>query len=110
MATALQSRRSGKPTKPYPDFPLFPHATKRWAKKIRGKLHYFGSWANGWQAALQKYQDQRDDLHAGRTPRVRGEGLTIMNLVDRFLAWKRQLVDTGELKAETLQDYSRACN
>jgi integrase len=105
---ANRKTKSSKPQKPYPDFPLFPHATKRWAKKIRGRFHYFGPWSDP-QAALEKYNLQRDDLYAGRTPRLTGDGLTIRDLANRFLTAKRHLVDTRELSARTFADYHATC-
>ena len=96
-----------KPDKPYGDFPLFPHATRRWAKKIRGKLHYFGPWDDP-QGALDKYLEQKDDLYAGRTPRPTGvNGCQIRDLVNHFLSAKRQLVETGELTSRSFSDYYR---
>ena len=104
---------AGKPEKPYSDFPLFPHATGRWAKKIRGKLHYFGKWrdveSNGWQAALALYNQQRDDLHAGRTPRQPNGHFTIRDLLNRFLTAKQHLASSGEITARTFADYYGSC-
>jgi integrase len=105
----VQSTKEKKPSKPYPDFPLFPHATKRWAKKIRGKHHYFGPWSDP-DAALQKYLDQKDDLHAGRTPRNTGDGLTVAGLCNHFLTAKSGMLKNGELVEITFQNYYRSCS
>jgi integrase len=99
---------AAKPAKPYPDFPLFPHATKRWAKKIKGKLRYFGPW-NDPEAALRKYLDQRDDLHAGRVPRAARGGLLVRELLNKFLTAKQQAVQGGQLSPMTFATYFKSC-
>ena len=99
---------TAKPAKPYDGFPLFAHATKRWAKKIRGKLHYFGPWDDP-QGALDKYLEQKDDLYAGRKPRTPSEGLMLRHLLNRFLTAKQSLVDTGEIVVRTFRDYHATC-
>jgi integrase len=100
---------AGKPAKPYPDFPLFPHAAGVWAKKIRGKLHYFGPWADP-DGALKKYLEQKDDLHAGRKPRPDPGAVTVKDVVNDFLNAKRALVDAGELSPRTWADYKQVCD
>jgi hypothetical protein len=59
-----RSRRSPIPTS------LFLHQTGQWAKKVRGRTHYFGTDVGD---ALTKYLEQRENLQAGRTPRILGE-------------------------------------
>lgn len=83
------------PDKPYDEFPLTAHPNGQWCKKIRGKLHYFGPWEE-WQEALASFQEDRDDLYAGRTPRRRGDGPTLAELMDRFLYSKKLLADTRD--------------
>jgi len=109
QARRPKARRISKPKKPYKDFPLFAHATGRWAKKITGKMYYFGSWDDP-QAALRKYLEQRDDLHAGRRPQASAVGLTLVNLVNRFLTAKMQRVDSGELRQRTFSDLKSTCD
>ncbi|MBA3315131.1 MAG: hypothetical protein H0T47_17815 [Planctomycetaceae bacterium] len=96
-----------KPRKPRPDFPLFPHASGRWAKKIKGKFSYFGKVADDPEgvAAVEKYLDQRDDLQAGRKPRDKNSGPTVRDLCNGFMASKRHLLDTRELSPKTFTGY-----
>jgi hypothetical protein len=104
--SVVADNRSDWPNKPYPEFPLTRHPTRRWCKKIRGKLWNFGSFAEGSEAALQRYKEQIDDIMAGRTPTARNkEGLRLLDLLIRFLHFKRGLVATGELTQRSWFDY-----
>jgi integrase len=107
-AAADKPTKSNKPAKPYTEFPLFAHAAGVWAKKIRGKLHYFGPWDDP-NAALDKYLAEKDALHSGRKPRAETEGLTVKALCNLFLNAKKALLDNGELSPLMWLDYKAAC-
>src|SRR5947207_562936 len=105
--------RPAKPEKPRHDFPLFPHATGRWAKKVRGKLEYFGKWSDDpkGERALNKWLDEKDDLLAGREPRPKGDdaGPTVKLICDSFLSHKKQQRDNGEIQPRTFDELFASC-
>lgn len=105
MSMTPDSTKSQKPAKPYPNFPLYAHASGRWAKKIRGKTHFFGPWRD-WQAALSLYQQQRGDLEAGRTPKpMNPDALSVKQMVALFLDARKLDVKSGSLAARTWEEY-----
>ena len=111
MLHSTKKRSVQKPRKPRKGFPLFPHATHRWAKKVRGRLVYFGPVTpdgdHGAQAALERWLQQKDDLLAGRAPRVSGGGVTIREMLNRFLTAKEALVASGEIRPPTFAEYHK---
>src|SRR5262245_4080001 len=98
--------RSAKPAKPYPDFPLTAHPTGRWCKKIRGKIYYFGTWADP-DGALAKYLEQKDDLHAGRQPKPEAQAIRVKDVTNAWLISKDELVEASELSPLTRVLYQR---
>jgi hypothetical protein len=89
-----------------------------WSKKIRGTIRHFGRWGRvvggkmtllpyeeGWKAALALYQEQKDDLYAGQTPRVAGDGLTVADLCNHFLTSKLRKRTSGEIGARMFEEY-----
>lgn len=116
-STRQRKASPDRPPKPYADFPLTPHPSGAWQKKIRGKIHYFGKWGkrangqlqripgDGWEDALALYKAQADDLHAGRTPRVNKDGLTVADLCNHFLTAKVRKVEAGELTPRMFAEY-----
>jgi integrase len=57
---------------------------------------------------LQEYLEQKDDLHAGRTPRPTQDALTVKEAVNAFLNEKKARVEAGELCLRTFNEYNVA--
>lgn len=95
------------PKKPYPGFPLYAHGRGYWAKKIRGKTHYFGRIEDGWEAAEALYNRQREDLHAGREPRDNDDRITVGDLCDNYLDAGKARVANGEIREMSWNDSLR---
>jgi integrase len=95
-----------KPAKPYPEYPLFSHGSGKWAKKIAGRMLYFGRWHDpiGALAEYQAYLAEQvtDTLSAGRF-------ITVQDAANRFLTAKKQRVGTDELTERTFGEYLRMC-
>ena len=106
-ARVPQNGPAGKPAKPYPEFPLYAHASGQWAKRVKGRLVYFGAWADP-QAALGRYLDEIDALKAGRVPRRRQtDAVTIRDVLNRFDAAKVALAEAGEITEQWLRELRR---
>jgi integrase len=114
--------RPKKPAKPYPGFPLSPHASGLWCKRIRTKLHYFGPWGKringkleplpdgGWRAALAEYERVATELHAGRPARPDPEQVQLKDVLNAFLTHKQARVSTGELTNLSFDKYKQCCD
>jgi integrase len=86
--------------------PLTLHPTGQFCKKIRGKIHYFGK---DLEAALERWEAEKDDLLAGRTPKPETDSVTVAYACNSFLQAKEEAVSNGELSPRSFDDYVRTC-
>ena len=91
-----------RPEKPYPEFPLYAHPSGKWAKKIAGKMRYFGRWDDP-QGALVEYESsvQKKEIEL---PEV----FTVQLAANTFLTTRKKQVAAGNLSERSYQDYRRS--
>jgi site-specific recombinase XerD len=90
-----------KPDKPYPDFPLYAHSCGKWARKIGGKIKYFGKWSDP-QAALLEYEASlRVEINLPPT-------FTVQLAANTFLTARKKMVANGTLSERSYQSYRRS--
>ena len=109
MSNSNTAAADTKPDKPTADFPLFPHATKRWAKKVKGKTYYFGPWRDP-QSAFAEWVRVKDALLAGLPyPEHRPDTYAVADVCEAFLQHRNEKVKAGTLKQRTWNEYKDVC-
>jgi hypothetical protein len=96
MKTSKRKTRSDK-------FPLTLHRTGQYCKKIKGKIHYFGS---DKQQALQRYLDQATYLHGRQSStQIAAKGnMALKDLCDLYLKYQYSRVIAGSLTPKHYND------
>jgi hypothetical protein len=108
------------PSLPFAGFPLHPHKNGQWYRTVwnrhskRSEQFYFGTWSDDpkGERALNDLQlgwlARRAGIEAGidnvRVTRVES-AVTLGELMERFLTFKRAMVAAGDLSPRTLGDY-----
>ncbi len=96
-----------KPAWPFPHrATLFAHNNGSWAKKIKGRMVYFGPWRDP-KAALDKFIREQAALYEGVRP-VEASPLTVREMVNGFLTMKHDRWQGGEISASMFGDYKAA--
>ena len=89
----------------HPNYPLFVHRNGQWAKKVRGKLYYFGRLSEP-DEALKLWLEEKDYLLAGLEPPTYTDGITVEELCDRYLENARN----RSASSSSLKDYQTTIN
>lgn len=92
-------------------FPLSKHSGRGlWFKKVHGRFHYFGRVADDptGEKALAKWLAEKDDLLAGRKPRVSGGRLTVEDACNHFLDHLEEQVANGSVASRWYEDNKRS--
>jgi len=88
-------------------FPLTLHPTGQYGKKIKGKIHYFGT---DKKRALERYLEQAAYLHGGQNATIPGSSGTtsIKELCDLYLRYPHSKVLAGALTPRHCSDQTRS--
>ena len=70
-----------------PDFPLRLHGNGQWSRKVRGRLHYFGTDRD---EALRRWVREKDHILAGLDPPRKSASPSLSELANVYIADRRE--------------------